>query len=155
MQVLDWHACVPKRIGRADRRAACTQPIVRMAVQTRRCRSSRYGAIVMSSRLLRSRSRVSWAADVGSPIRRGRLRDASETASGWFGRPPLTRRGRNNERMRIKVVGTIVVHSSESGFMERTDPPTDGAERSGAPEGTRSRARLEAGAPPDGVVQVQ
>ena len=27
MQVLDWHACVPKRIGRADRRAACTQPV--------------------------------------------------------------------------------------------------------------------------------
>ena len=41
-------------------------------------------AIVMSSRWLRSRSRVSWAADVGSSIRRGRLRDASETASGWF-----------------------------------------------------------------------
>jgi hypothetical protein len=31
--------------------------------------------------------------------------------------------------MRIKVVGTIVVPSSESGFMERTEPPTDGAER--------------------------
>jgi hypothetical protein len=70
---------------------------------------------------------VSWAADVGSSIRRGRLRDASETASGWL--LILTRRGRNNERMRIKVVGTIVVPSSESGFMERTDPPTDGAER--------------------------
>jgi len=33
-------------------------------------------------------------------------------------------------RRPIKVVGTIVVPSSESGFMERTDPPTDGAERS-------------------------
>jgi hypothetical protein len=31
--------------------------------------------------------------------------------------------------MQIKVVGTIVVPSSESGFMERTEPPTDGAER--------------------------
>ena len=52
--------------------------------EARRCRSSRYNAIVMSSRWLRSRSRVSWAADVGSSIRRGRLRAASGTASGWL-----------------------------------------------------------------------
>jgi hypothetical protein len=43
--------------------------------------------------------------------------------------PQGQRRGRNNERMRIEVVGTIVVPSSKSGFMARTDPPTNGAER--------------------------
>jgi hypothetical protein len=32
--------------------------------------------------MVAEQSRVSWAADVGSSIRRGRLRDASETASG-------------------------------------------------------------------------
>jgi hypothetical protein len=42
---------------------------------------------------------------------------------------------RNIQRMRVKVVGTIVLLSSENGLMERTDPPTDGAER---PRGTRA-----------------